>query len=129
MTHPVDIHVGRRIRELRLAAGLSQSDLARDIGVQFQQLQKYETAANRISASRLHDCAMSLAVPVASFFPGSALGPDQMGDLLPRNRREADLLKCLRQMHPHIANQMLSIAEAVVSTASNTADSESAVRS
>ena len=64
----IDIHVGRRIRAARLAAGLSQEKLADALGVTFQQVQKYEKGTNRIGAGRLHDIALALNVPVAHFF-------------------------------------------------------------
>jgi len=53
MRHRVDIQIGERVRELRLEKGMTQTDLALRIGVSFQQMQKYETATNRISVSRL----------------------------------------------------------------------------
>lgn len=64
-----DLWVGARIAARRTALGLSQTALAQAIGVSFQQLQKYETGANRISASRLHRAALALGAPVAEFFP------------------------------------------------------------
>ena len=68
-----DIEIGRKLRALRLERGLSQSRLARAIGLSFQQLQKYESGANRISAGRLQQVADHLGVPVAVFY-GSAGG-------------------------------------------------------
>jgi len=68
--HPVDLHVGLRVRALRRQAGLSLTRLAGRVGVAFQQLQKYEAGANRISASMLFDLARALKVPVASFYEG-----------------------------------------------------------
>ena len=65
---PVDAHVGRRVRELRVLAGLSQDALAQRVGITFQQLQKYESGANRISAGRLWRLAEALGAPVAWFF-------------------------------------------------------------
>jgi transcriptional regulator with XRE-family HTH domain len=64
----VDIHVGLRIRAARLAAGLSQERLGNELGVTFQQVQKYEKGSNRVGASRLSDAAKILAVPVSFFF-------------------------------------------------------------
>jgi len=69
--HPVDIHVGKRIRERRLRVHMGQDVLAEKLGISPQQVQKYETAFNRISASRLHDIATILKVPVAYFFHGT----------------------------------------------------------
>lgn len=79
---PTDLHVGARIAQLRIARGLTQSDLARIAGgLTFQQFQKYEKGANRVSASRLLQVAVALGVPVAYFFEGlpGAGGPDETG--------------------------------------------------
>lgn len=70
MTHPVDVHVGRRIRHRRWMIGMTQQQLAERVGIKFQQIQKYETGANRVSASRLWDIASTLEVPVSFFFEG-----------------------------------------------------------
>ena len=66
----IDVEVGQRIRILRLAAGLSQSELAERIGVTFQQVQKYEKGMNRVGAGRLTKIARVLNVPIGSFFDG-----------------------------------------------------------
>ncbi len=65
-----DKHVGRRIRERRVVLGLNQTKLADGLGISFQQLQKYETGFNRISAGRLYGCAELLSVPPEYFFEG-----------------------------------------------------------
>ena len=65
---PVDVHVGRRVRIRRTLLGMSQTNLGEAIGLTFQQMQKYEKGANRISASRLYDLARVLDVPVEFFF-------------------------------------------------------------
>ncbi|NCZ65750.1 MAG: XRE family transcriptional regulator, partial [Rhodobacteraceae bacterium] len=52
MAHPVDQHVGKRIRHRRWLVGMTQQQLADQVGIKFQQIQKYETGANRVSASR-----------------------------------------------------------------------------
>jgi len=70
MPHPVDVHVGKRVRHRRWLAGMTQQQLAESVGIKFQQIQKYETGANRISASRLWDIAHALGVPVSYFFEG-----------------------------------------------------------
>jgi transcriptional regulator with XRE-family HTH domain len=70
MTHHVDVHVGKRIRHRRWLLGMTQQQLAEQVGIKFQQIQKYETGANRVSASRLWDIADSLGVPVSFFFEG-----------------------------------------------------------
>lgn len=66
----VDEHIGQRMQLRRNMMGLSQKDLARMCGVTFQQIQKYETAGNRISASRLFDVSAALETPVSFFFSG-----------------------------------------------------------
>ena len=68
--HPVDIHVGRRLRLKRTFLGLSQESVGKQIGVTFQQIQKYERGINRMGASRLYDFAKALGVQVAYFFEG-----------------------------------------------------------
>jgi transcriptional regulator with XRE-family HTH domain len=68
----VDVEVGQRIRELRLEAGLSQTALALELGVTFQQVQKYEKGVNRVGAGRLTKIADVLAIPVAKL-----LGSDE----------------------------------------------------
>ena len=70
MKHPVDVHVGKRIRHRRWTLGTTQQQLAERVGIKFQQIQKYETGMNRVSASRLWDIAAALSVPIAYFFEG-----------------------------------------------------------
>ena len=70
MKHPVDVHVGKRIRHRRWMIGMTQQQLAERVGIKFQQIQKYETGMNRVSASRLWDISDSLEVPISFFFEG-----------------------------------------------------------
>ncbi len=70
MPHPVDVHVGKRVRHRRWLAGMTQQQLAENVGIKFQQIQKYETGMNRVSASRLWDIATALGVQVSYFFEG-----------------------------------------------------------
>jgi transcriptional regulator with XRE-family HTH domain len=70
MKHPVDAHVGKRIRHRRWMVGMTQQQLADKVGIKFQQIQKYETGMNRVSASRLWDIAEALDVTIAFFFEG-----------------------------------------------------------
>ncbi|MDQ2095267.1 helix-turn-helix domain-containing protein [Rhodalgimonas zhirmunskyi] len=74
----VDRMVGKRIQALRKARGLSQSDLAAAAGVRFQQIQKYESGANRVSASRLWAISDALDVEILYFFEGIA--PEQIAE-------------------------------------------------
>ena len=66
--HPVDVHVGQRLRMRRTLLGMSQEMLAERLGISFQQLQKYEKGSNRLSASRLFELSRILEVPVSFFF-------------------------------------------------------------
>ncbi len=68
--NPVDLHVGGRVRMRRRMLGVSQERLAEALGLTFQQVQKYERGANRVSASKLYDIARFLSVPIAYFFEG-----------------------------------------------------------
>jgi transcriptional regulator with XRE-family HTH domain len=69
-SHPVDVHVGGRLRLKRTISGLSQESIGNAIGVTFQQIQKYERGINRMGASRLYAFAKLFAVPVSYFFEG-----------------------------------------------------------
>ena len=81
--HPVDVHVGSRVRLRRTLLGMSQTDIADALGLTFQQVQKYEKGVNRISASRLYQISLIFDVPVESFFEeiegeGSSSSPDDV---------------------------------------------------
>ena len=79
MKHPVDVYVGKRIRHRRWMNGTTQQQLAEAVGIKFQQIQKYETGMNRVSASRLWDIANALDVHAAFFFEGLDAEPDNAG--------------------------------------------------
>lgn len=66
--HPVDVHVGARLKLRRMILGISQEALGRALGLTFQQVQKYEKGANRIGASRMFELSNLLEVPVQFFF-------------------------------------------------------------
>jgi len=68
MSHYVDVHVGQKIRRRRWMTDMTQKQLADAVGIKFQQIQKYETGANRVSASRLFEISQALSVPVSYFF-------------------------------------------------------------
>ena len=68
--NPVDRHVGLRIRMRRKELGISQERLAEKVGLTFQQIQKYERAANRVSASKLWDIAQALQTTISYFYEG-----------------------------------------------------------
>ena len=67
-SHPVDVHVGARMRQRRTLLGMSQEKLGTAVGLTFQQIQKYERGSNRIGSSRLFEFSKVLDVPVSYFF-------------------------------------------------------------
>ena len=69
--NPIDRHVGARVRMRRMLIGMSQEKLGEALGLTFQQVQKYEKGANRISASRLQQISEALNTPLAYFFKGA----------------------------------------------------------
>ena len=84
--NPIDVHVGNRVRMRRMLVGMSQEKLGQRLGLTFQQIQKYEKGANRISASRLFQMAQILGVPVQFFFEDL---PQQKTDDAPDGLGEA----------------------------------------
>ncbi|WP_420858962.1 helix-turn-helix domain-containing protein [Marivivens marinus] len=98
MKHPVDVHVGKRIRHRRWMIGTTQQQLAEKVGIKFQQIQKYETGMNRVSASRLWDIAHALSVPISFFFEGLDVSGEEAvdtalpGDIL-ADKEALDLLR------------------------------------
>jgi transcriptional regulator with XRE-family HTH domain len=70
-----DTDIGKRVREQRLAKGMSQMQLAKYLGITFQQIQKYENGMNRIGSGRLQRIAEALDVPVAHFFKSEGNSP------------------------------------------------------
>lgn len=85
---PIDIHVGKRIKLRRTLLHISQEQLAGDIGVTFQQVQKYESGHNRVSASRLFDISRVLNCPISYFFED--IGPETTGERTTPGARSAE---------------------------------------
>jgi transcriptional regulator with XRE-family HTH domain len=75
--HPVDAHVGKRIRMRRSLLGVTQEKLAESVGLTFQQIQKYERGTNRVSASRLFQFSKILDVPISYFYEEFSEGRDK----------------------------------------------------
>lgn len=113
--HPTDIHVGKRLRTRRYMLGLTQNDIAVALGIKFQQVQKYETGANRISASRLHDAAKALRVPTSYFFEG--LEGQQSDTLAAATTDEAQLLRNYRAAPEPIRRATLNVSKISTATA------------
>jgi transcriptional regulator with XRE-family HTH domain len=111
--HHVDIHVGQRLRRQRSLCGITQQDLAEQVGVRFQQIQKYESGSNRISASRLWDVAQVLQVPVAFFFDGlneASAQSDMITDLM-RDHETVQLVRAYNKMTERRQRQLCQLAE------------------
>ena len=70
MARPTDVHVGQKLREARLAKGMTQTDLGNALGISFQQVQKYEKGTNRMGSSRLWDTCIVLDVTPSYYFDG-----------------------------------------------------------
>ncbi|ESQ85589.1 Cro/Cl family transcriptional regulator [Asticcacaulis sp. AC466] len=70
MATDIDLHLGKRLRRRRRLLGLTQQQLALAVGIRFQQIQKYECGANRISAARLFQLAKALETPINYFYDG-----------------------------------------------------------
>lgn len=102
-----DRHVGMRIRERRLMLGLSQQQLARMIGVTYQQAHKYERGLNRISAGRLFEIAQVLEVPISWFFEGIEDGTANVG-LTSGQRRVLELARNFSAIHNERHQEALS---------------------
>ncbi len=117
MPRETDIHIGRRLREARLARGLSQGLLSKKLGVSFQQVQKYESGANRIAGSRLWDISGILEVPVDYFFEGllsrGAPASSEAAEA-PLMRRSLELAKEIDAIEDEtLKQQMLGLVRAI----------------
>ena len=107
MSDEIDIHLGKRMRRRRRLLGLTQQQLAVACGVRFQQIQKYECGANRVSAARLWRISSALEVPVGYFFDGLDGAPA----LAAQTRDEsADLVQTYRQLGEQPRRRVLDLA-------------------
>ncbi|MGR3757658.1 MAG: helix-turn-helix domain-containing protein [Tranquillimonas sp.] len=112
MKHPVDVHVGKRVRHRRWMVGMTQQQLAERVGIKFQQIQKYETGMNRISASRLWDISEALDVPVAFFFEGLEEGQAGESGTLPADiLADKEALELVRSYYAIPENQRRRLFE------------------
>lgn len=120
MGNEIDNHLGKRLRRRRRLLGLTQQQLALACGVRFQQIQKYECGANRISAARLWQLAEALDVPVGYFYDGlseaarqeheRATGP--VADIL-ANRETLDLIQAYYQLDERPRRRLLDLAKSL----------------
>lgn len=111
----IDEHVGERIRQRRTVLGLTQEQLSQSLNISYQQLQKYETAANRVSAGRLHEIAIKLDVDISYFFEGLKSGSRE--EPMPhggRNRIALDLVKNFMDIQdPSIRSAVASLVKSL----------------
>ncbi|THD81841.1 MAG: XRE family transcriptional regulator [Phenylobacterium sp.] len=116
MADEIDVHLGRRLRRRRRLLGLTQQELALACGVRFQQIQKYECAANRMSAARLWQLAEVLEVQVAYFYEGfaeaKARARDESGELLAR-KETRDLIRAYYQLGERPRRRLLDLAKSL----------------
>lgn len=125
MTSDIDVHVGKRLRRRRRLLGLTQVQLAESIGIRFQQIQKYECGANRITASRLYELAGALNVPTSYFFDGlqqmaanaAFSAPANDRDFIPADvlsqKETLDLIRAYYKLGERPRRRLLALAQAL----------------
>jgi transcriptional regulator with XRE-family HTH domain len=107
--HIIDQHVGRKLRHFRALANVTQKQLGDQVGVSFQQIQKYEIGTNRVSASKLYEIAKFLKVPVSAFFPEES----NTSHFDAINANEAALIRAYRAASPEVRSAMHSFAQSL----------------
>jgi transcriptional regulator with XRE-family HTH domain len=117
MGNDIDLHLGKRLRRRRRLLGLTQQQLAGVVGVRFQQIQKYECGANRISAARLWSLAEALEVPVGYFYDGLTATPrgettGENGEVLAR-KETMDLVRAYYQLGERPRRRLLDLAKSL----------------
>ncbi|HUO21639.1 MAG TPA: helix-turn-helix transcriptional regulator [Caulobacteraceae bacterium] len=120
MANDIDLHLGKRLRRRRRLLGLTQQQLAIAVGVRFQQIQKYECGANRISAARLWQLSEALEVPVSYFFDGLAEAADRDsndpsgtgGEMFAR-KETLDLIRAYYQLGERPRRRLLDLARSL----------------
>ncbi len=124
MANSIDLHVGKRLRRRRRLLGLTQQQLAQGVGIRFQQIQKYECGANRITASRLFELAEALNVSPAYFYEGLAAS-ERRAEIAPANenaeiapellhqKETVDLLKAYYRLGERPRRRLLDLAKAL----------------
>lgn len=113
---PNDVEVGRRMRERRLELKLSQTDLGEAVGVTFQQIQKYEKGANRVTMGRLTDIARVLDVPLTFFFDKESKASHAATNKSLEFLSAADavrLIKAHNRMGPELRATFVALAESI----------------
>lgn len=111
----VDAYVGERIRERRTALGLTQEHLANALQISYQQVQKYETGANRVSAGRLYEVSKKLDVDISFFFDGLDEGSDaQPLEHGGKNRSTIELVRNFSYISdPHVRSAVSGLVKSL----------------
>ena len=116
----IDLHLGKRLRRRRRLLGLTQQQLADAVGVRFQQIQKYECGANRISAARLWALSEALEVPVGYFYDGladvshrDATAERQDGGEILARKETLDLIRAYYQLGERPRRRLLDLAKSL----------------
>jgi transcriptional regulator with XRE-family HTH domain len=121
MGNDIDVHLGKRLRRRRRLLGLTQQQLAGTVGVRFQQIQKYECGANRISASRLWQLSEALEVPVGYFYDGLSdadrrelanQDSSEGGEMFAR-KETLDLIRAYYQLGERPRRRLLDLAKSL----------------
>lgn len=120
MATDIDLHLGRRLRRRRRLLGLTQQQLATQVGIRFQQIQKYECGANRISAARLWQLSEALEAPVSYFYDGLAealerrenAGAAHGGEMYSR-KETLDLIQAYYQLGERPRRRLLDLAKSL----------------
>jgi transcriptional regulator with XRE-family HTH domain len=117
----IDLHLGTRLRRRRRILGLTQQQVAEVVGIRFQQIQKYECGANRISAARLWQLASALDVPISYFYDGlaevplrysEALGEPRPDGMMARKETQ-DLIRAYYQLEERPRRRLLDLAKSL----------------
>ena len=117
MATDIDLHLGRRLRRRRRLLGLTQQQLATQVGIRFQQIQKYECGANRISAARLWQLAEALESPVSYFYDGLTETMERAetngsGEMFSR-KETMDLIQAYYQLGERPRRRLLDLAKSL----------------
>lgn len=112
--HPTDVHIGHRIRHCRWLKGFTQKQLASAVGIKFQQIRKYESGANRCSASRLWDIANTMAVPVVWFFEGLEDGAE--GTPPEPSADDVKVASCINRLRTDQRRSLVNLLDALESS-------------
>ena len=123
MANDIDLHLGRRLRRRRRLLGLTQQQLASAVGIRFQQIQKYECGANRISAARLWQLSEALEIPIGYFYDGlteaqerkerEIVAPEPRAGEVMARKETMDLIRAYYQLGERPRRRLLDLAKSL----------------